>query len=217
MHLLDLILLIIIAGWGIAGAFTGFVPQLITLLSLIFAAVGTWLFYPLTAYKLEGLIQSPELSIIVAPIILLILILLLSKVILNLIFKAIRSEESSGNGWLPGAAFGVCKGLILGGVLVYFLGQYGKPELIEDSISFRRYYHASEWVVSKSDEYGLDTKITQTAAYLRENLLPPSDLRGDSIESAAQNFYNKKIAGYFEEDFFSGISDFLSSDKKPQD
>ena len=104
MHLLDLILLVIIVGWGIAGAFAGFAPQLNTLLSLIFATVGSWLFYPLAAYQLEGLIQSPGLSIIVAPIILFVIILMISKVILNFIFKAARSDEDSGSSWLLGSA-----------------------------------------------------------------------------------------------------------------
>ncbi len=213
MHLLDLVLGVIIIGWTIAGGITGFTPQLITILSVILATLGSWILYPITAYKLEGIIQSPEVSIIVAPILLFIIIGLLSKILLKLLFKVITSEEKSEGNWIFGAGFGLLKGLILGGVIVYFLGQYGKPELVEDSISFKRYYHASEWVVETGQEYGIGDKIARGAEYMRENILPPANQRGESIETAATSVYNDKIAGYFETDFFNSASEFFSSAK----
>ena len=217
MHLLDLVLIVIIAGWGVAGALTGFTAQLNTIISIILASIGAWLFYPIVAYKIEGLLQSPAVSVVVAPIVLFILIGLISKVMLKLLTKVISSEESSGSGWVLGCAFGVFKGLILGGVVIYFLGQYGKPELIEDSVSFKRYYKVSEHVVSLSEEYGIGAKIEKAGDYLRENMLPPSDQRKESIESAATSFYNDKIAGYFENDFFNSASEFFSSGKEDTD
>ena len=217
MHLLDLVLIIIIAGWGVAGALTGFTAQLNTILSIIFASIGAWLFYPIAAYKIEGLLQSPEVSVVVAPIVLFILIGLISKVILKLLAKVISSEESSGSSWILGCAFGIFKGLILGGIIVYFLGQYGKPELIEDSVSFKRYYKVSEYVVALSEDYGIGNKIEKAGNYFRENMLPPSDQRKESIESAATSFYNDKVTGYFKNDFFNSVSDFFSSGKESKD
>ncbi len=214
MHLLDLILGVIIIGWTIVGGISGFTSQLITILSVILATIGSWILYPITAYKLEGIIQSPEISIIIAPLLLFIIIGLLSKILLKLLFKVITSDKGSEGSWILGAGFGLLKGLIVGGIIVYFLGQYGKPELVEDSISYKRYYHASEWVVETAQEYNIGDKIVRTADYIRENILPPADQRGESIETAATSVYNDKIAGYFETDFFNSASEFFSTAKE---
>lgn len=211
MHLLDLVLLVIVVGWAIAGAMSGFLPQLNTLLSIIIGALGAWLFSPMVAYKLEGLVQSPGVSIILAPVILFILIGLISKILLNLFFKVITTEEGSGGGWILGCAFGALKGLLLGGVIVYFLGQYGKPELIENSVSFKRYYVASEWTVNKFEEYGISENAAKAANYIRDNLLPPTDQREEAIESASDSFYNDTIENYFKNDFFKSASEFFST------
>lgn len=211
MHLLDLVLLVIIAGWAIVGAFAGIVPQLNTLLSILIGALGAWIFYPIISYKIEGLIDSPEISVILAPILLFIIIGLISKILINLFCKVVFSEETYKSGWILGGSFGMLKGIIVGGIIVYFLGQYGKPELMQDSISFKRYYSASKWVVDASNEYGISNKFAAAGNYLQEKILPPKDNREESIESAATDFYNNKLTGYFKKDFFKSASEFFSS------
>lgn len=213
MHLLDLVLLILIAGWGILGGYTGIVPQLSTVLALIASSFGTWMFYPIFSYKLEGWLKSPELSIIIGPLLLFILIGVSSKIIINLFCKLIFSDETYKAGWFSGAIFGILKGIIVGGVLVFLLGQYGKPELMKDSIAFERYYQASQWVVTASQEYQLNDKLSSAANYLRDAILPPDDLREESMQTAADNIYSKELGNYLNKDLINNISNFLSSEK----
>ncbi len=217
MHLLDLAMLVIIGGLTIAGAFAGFGSQLSNLISIILAAGGTWLFYPLAAYKLEGLIQSPELSVILAPVILFLVLGFLCKFVLGIFFHTGSTEDSSGGSWLFGGLFGLFKGAVLGCIIIYLLAQYGEPELVEDSVCFSRFYHASEWVISKNDEYAITEKLSTAGNYLRDKLLPPIDTREESIESAAKSFYNEKMGDFFEKDFFKSISEFVGSGSKPAD
>ena len=216
MHLLDLILLILITGWGIIGGITGIVPQISTILSLIIGGIGSWMFYPIFSYKLEGWLTSPQLSIIIGPLLLLIIIGVLSKIIINLLCKLFFSDETYKGGWFLGALFGILKGIIVGGILIFLLGQYGKPELMKDSIAFKRYYQASEWIVRTSEKYQITEKASASAHYLRNAIMPPEDLREESIKTAADKLYNQDLANYFDKSFFISISEFLSSNNSEE-
>jgi uncharacterized protein YkwD/uncharacterized membrane protein required for colicin V production len=137
MNTVDLILLLILAAYGIAGYFRGFLMGFTSLFGLVFTLTAAWFLYPHVAEQLEGFV-SPEIAPAAAFLGLLVLIYTLLMLGLRppvrKLPKSVRkSKVNRVFGVLPGVADGLVM-LILGLIILVTLPTERVPrEAISDS------------------------------------------------------------------------------------
>jgi membrane protein required for colicin V production len=102
------------------GAYRGFFPEVLALLSWIVGIWLAWQFAPLLEPRLADKIPSPVLSLWIARFAIFAGVLLVGGLLTELVSLAIERAHLSGTNRILGLVFGLARGLIAVGVLTIF-------------------------------------------------------------------------------------------------
>lgn len=155
MHFLDVVILVCMLSLGTLGYFTGLVGQLSTPLAILAGIVCAWYGQPWLVEQMQDWFEQPLTTPAVAVVGAFLAGVLVVKVVAAIIRAKVGEGESKTADHCLGAAFGLVKGTLLAGVIVLLIGNYGKAELMQDSVGGPALYAGAEWAIDTVQARGL--------------------------------------------------------------
>lgn len=152
MHWLDILILTITLALGVLGFFNGLISQLSTPLAIVAGVVCAWYGQPWLEAQMAGWFDKPLALAAVAVVAAFLGGALVVKVLAAIIRAKIGENESRFADRSLGAVFGLLKGLALSAVFVMLIGNYGKRELMKESVGAPALYATAQWVVDEVRE-----------------------------------------------------------------
>ena len=150
----DYCILAILAISALVGIFRGFVREVFNVGTWILAVVLSMAFAGLFAEKLENVIETPSIRLIVANVSIFVAVLFVGALITHLVSKTVRATPFSGPDRALGAGFGVVRGSLIIVVILMLLGlTVAKEDPWRKESAFVPYFEpAASWLEQQLPE-----------------------------------------------------------------
>ncbi len=155
MQTIDIIILVLVGIFVLLGGLKGFIGQLSLVLSLI-AGLLSWAFLSdFTAGLVSGWFENKWLVSGFAVFLSFFGGVLLVWLIMAFVKKTLNDSSLKKYDTVLGLLLGAFKGVALSAVIVVFVSEYGKPDLLEGAVIAPQVDKAGRWVGNKLDLEGL--------------------------------------------------------------